>query len=55
MEKVFVVYKNYGYEGKSHPLGAYSTRDLAEIAVSAGRPYIGMEIIELQIDKPVTE
>lgn len=55
MEKVWVVFKNYGCEGKSAPLGVYSTPELAEIAAAGGRPYITMEIVELAIDKPVTE
>lgn len=33
---VWVVFRNYGCEGKSLPLGVYLTKEVADIVVSAG-------------------
>jgi hypothetical protein len=53
MEKVWVVFKDYGYEGCSEPKGVYSTEALAKIAASAGEPYAIMEIAEMTLDQPL--
>lgn len=49
--KIYVTYLNNGYEGKSEPLGAFATNELAQIFQRGSAESFGttVEIKELEI------
>lgn len=55
--KIYVTYLNNGYEGKSEPLAAFSTLDLAEVFKKGGELSFGtsVEIKELELIESTTK
>ena len=50
VERVWVVARNYGYDGYGAPEHAFSSKALADAFVAANEGWNGLEAFELPID-----